>query len=736
PLSLNLGPLSIHELAVALKFSDPPAIDVTTSADLTLGPLFAFADGIGVKAAIVPEPGGWLGDRNLRFGFVPPRQYGIDLNAAPITGGGALSIGDHAYRGALALKLESFGLSVFAILNTRLPGGAPGYSFAGSIFGEFNVPLAFGFVLTGLGGVVGLNRRAETAAMQRALFAGNLDKLLFPADPIQNAGTILDTMAALLPVAEGTHLFGPAARIGWGRPQIIDVKLGVIVEVGDVPRIVLLGSLGVVLPDKANALIQLNLSFLGLIDFETGTIDFDAALVNSRILSFPVTGDGAIRTGWGPRIEHVAAFGGMHPLFPKPANLPKLRPFSINFGTNNPKLTLRGYQAITANSLQFGARVDLYAEGPSIWPFGQFAARGFAQFDTLIYFNPFQFDARLGGALDLLRNGHPIAGLGFKLHLRGPNRFQIDGDVWAHVLGIRVAFGISHAWGPRRSLPTVKADPVRVLRDALETLAGFEPIAPAGRKGGVGFVQGDQDEGAVDPLGGVRLVQRALPLQVAIQKIGEARIPASATRLDLVVYDGAGQPAPVVDASEDFVRGHFFPLSDGEKLRATAFERHKAGFELHADTLTGPIEAAIEDRYHYEVIEIPVDQTDPIRLRGTASFATGGLGPIAPVRSGGPGARNRNAGTEPDLKGDGFVSAEIAAKMLSEPDPARRAPGDLQSRLRAGEVTDRTLTAAINRAAEAEAQDGIRDVSNPVVADYIVAAGAAAAAGPLEPADV
>ena len=619
PLELRIGPLGVHEIGLNLSFADPFTVTLRTTADLTIGPLFAMAEGMGVAASLVPAVDGVLGDRDIAFGFVSPTGYAVALTATPISGGGLLSVGDNEYRGALALKFATFGLSAFAILNTRMPDGGRGFSFAGSIFAEFNVPLGFGFFLTGVGGVVGINRTVNTDALRTVLFEGRLDNLLFPADPIQNARTILADMAAILPVREGTHLFGPVARIAWGTPTLIEAKLGVVVEVGPNLRILILGGLNMNLPTRDTALVAFNITFFGEIDFGAGTIGFDATLTNSRVLTWPVSGDAAVRTGWAPRLEHMMSVGGLHPLFPKPANLPDLRRVTINFGTNNPKITISGYSALTTNSLQFGARADLYAKGPKIRLVGQLAAEGWIYLDALVYFDPFAFDVKVGGGINLLRNGSVVAGLGFELRLRGPNTFKINGKVWVTVCGIDVDFGINHSWGSAQSLPTANVDPVAVLRLALEKAGGFEPIPPRGRTSGVGFARGDAVAAAVDPLGGVRLVQRAVPLGVRIEKIGEAQVAASAGLLDLRAFGTGGAPVVVGRAELDFVRGHFFRIPNSEKLRATAFERHKAGFEIAAEALTGPVGTAIVETYSYEIIEIPVDQEDPLALHGVGA---------------------------------------------------------------------------------------------------------------------
>ena len=616
PLDVDLGPISLYELIVELDWATDLSTTVMITADAQLGPLYAFVENAGIVLTLVPAPSGdgVIGKYDIKFGFKPPTGYAVALEADPIEGGGYLSVDGTEYRGALALKFQAFSFAAFAILNTQLPGGRKGFSMAASIFGEFNIALGYGFFLTGVGGVIGINRTVDTDALRDVLYEGRMDNLLFPADPIPNAKTILDDMAAVLPAREGQYLFGPVARISWGQPNLVDVKLGVILEVGGEIRILILGGLACSLPTRDAGLVVLTLSFFGEIDFAAGTIDFDASLQGSRVLSWPISGDTAIRTGWAPRIQHVASFGGLHPRYPRPSNLPELRRMSINFGTNNPKITLSAYQAVTMNSLQFGARADLYAKGPKISLVGQVAAEGIAYFDALIYFNPFAFDVALGGGLSLLVDGDVVCGLGFKLRLTGPNTIKIDGKVWVTVCGIDVDFNIKHTWGKPQSLPTATVDGVAALRTAITASKVFEPVAPQGRSSGVTFRTATDVDTAIDPIGGVRFVQRAVPLGVKLQKIGEAKVSGPAT-LDLKVLDNGAEVAPT-SAKLEFVRGHFFELTEAERLRTPAFESHKAGFEFAADDLAVRVADAVTAEYTYEVIEIPVedDRNKPLSL--------------------------------------------------------------------------------------------------------------------------
>ena len=605
PVNFDTDVVNIDSASLSFDLSDPFTVAIGLTGDLRLGPLFLAAEGIGVQFKLIEAEEGILGDRDLDFAFKAPSGYAVALDNGPISGGGTISVFDHEYRGALALQFEKFGFSAFAILNSQLENGAKGYSFAASIFGTFNVPLGYGFFLTGVGGFLGINRTILADEVRRVLYEGRLDNLLFPSDPIGSARTILADMAAILPVASGQHVVGPVARISWGKPTLINVTLGVLLEFGEIVGVDLVGSVTSVLPSKDKALVHLTYSFYGEIDFGQKSIAFDGSLTGSRVLSWTVDGDTAIRTGWGGQRDHIASFGGFHPAYPRPANWPHLRRLSINFGTNNPKITLSGYTAITFNSLQFGAEAYMYAKGPKIRFIGRVAAEGEVYFHALIYFDPFGFDIALGGEIRLLVNGKNRAELGFSLNLSGPNTYRIRGKVWVKICRIKVKFGVNHTWGSEKTLPTPKADPAVILVEALESNLSYEVVPPETRRSGVNFVDDENDAVILDPIGGIRFVQRAVPLGIQIEKVGEAQVVGN-NIVDIEVRQGGVQQSPEPENLE-FVRGHFFQLSEPERLRSPEIEEFKAGFEVSSTDLEVDVQKAIREEYAYEVIRLPPD---------------------------------------------------------------------------------------------------------------------------------
>jgi hypothetical protein len=611
PLEIDLEVVRILGLTVALDWAEALNLETRVEGELEIGPLFARADGIGVRATVVNRPG-VLGRRDLDFGFVPPIGYAVSLDVPALTGGGLVEDEDEEYRGALSLTFQTFGISAFAILDTQLPGGREGFSFAASIFGEFNAPLGFGFFLTGVGGVVGINRTVDTKVLRSALYEGRFDNLLFPEDPIENADSILETMAEVLPGREGQHLFGPVARIGWGQPMRANVTLGVVIEVGDETRILILGGMTSDLPSNDAAVVALELSFFGEIDFAEQTLAFDATLKNSRIVTYTVNGEVAIRSGWGERGPQIASFGGLHPKFPRPPSLSDLKQISIAFGSNNPRVSVGGYCALTLNTIQFGARAELYVKGPDYPIVGQLAAEGFFEFDALITYQPFGFVVSLAGGISLLREGNEVLAINFDVTFSGPNRFKIDGKVWGTALGQDIKIPIKASWGSEQTLPPPQVDAVAALQEALERTS-LEPAGgPGPRVSAVSHRTPEEGEAAaLDPLGGARLNQTAVPLRVTLDKIGEAEVSGPRT-LDVELREpgGAAFRGETRPVRSDFVRDHFFKLSGAERLRGTAFDNLVSGLSLkHAWITTSPGDA-IEAEYKYERIHIPAEQAD------------------------------------------------------------------------------------------------------------------------------
>ena len=171
-----------------------------------------------------------------------------------VTGGGFV---DHdpetrpLHGRARARRSRPSGLGAIVVVDTQLPGDPDGWALFASIFATFpSLPLGFGFFLSGVGGLVCLNRTMDAEAIADGLKSGAVDAILFPDDPLDDAELIISQLDAWFPLAEGSAVFGVAATITWGTPKaIVTGQLGVMVSFPDLD-IAVLGSVLMALPDR------------------------------------------------------------------------------------------------------------------------------------------------------------------------------------------------------------------------------------------------------------------------------------------------------------------------------------------------------------------------------------------------------------------------------------------------------------------------------------------------------
>ena len=436
--SLRLGPLAVNEIALRLFVPPDRSADLALSASVglsgELGPVAFVIDKIGFQIEARFTPGN-LGPLDLQPGFKPPNGVGLAIDAEVVHGGGFLSF-DTAkgeYSGAMFLEFEG-GIAVTALglITTRLPDGAKGYSLMVIVTAEGFTPiqLGYGFSLTGIGGLVAINRTFDEAALRGGLKNHTLDSVMFPHDPIRNAPQILSNLNKVFPPANGHHLFGPMVQISWGTPVLITADVGVVLEFGARLRLLILAQVVAILPKPENDLVRLQMDAVGVLDFDQGTAALDATLYDSRLLQkFALTGDMAMRMNWEGSPNFALAIGGLHPAFNPPPNFPKLDRIAINLSAgDNPRIRCEAYFALTSNTVQFGARLELYASASG------FSIQGETGFDVLIQLDPFYFLAEFYAQVQLKHGSTNLFKVRVEGALAGPRPLHIKGKATFEVL--------------------------------------------------------------------------------------------------------------------------------------------------------------------------------------------------------------------------------------------------------------------------------------------------------------
>ena len=604
PLHLSLGPVTLPTLYLVTGVdSSGIPIEISAALGLTLGPIQAAVDRIGLKGLITfPDHGGNLGPADLAISFKPPNGLGIAIDAGVVAGGGYILFDPDKgqYAGVLDVALaEIIQVKVIAVLDTKLPDGSAGFAFLLIITFDFPpIELGFGFTLNGVGGLGGVNRTMNTDALHAGLRAHTLNNILFPPDPIANAPQIISTIESFFPAAEGRYIFGPMLELGWGTPTLITLAIGVILEVPDPIRLVLLGLIDAGLPTTDEALIELHIDVLGVLDFGAKTLSIDGSLYDSHVLIYSLAGDLALRLNWGDDPNFVFSLGGFNPHFDTTGlDMPNMHRLSVSIGDgDNPRISANSYFAITSNTVQFGANVEAYASAAG------FSIHGYLGYDVLIIVSPFSFEFDFSAGFDVSFEGHSLCGLHVDGLFAGPRPWHLHGDASIDILFFSVSVSLDLTWGD--STPAILPQKP-VLPDLLPALAdprNWSAILPSNTSQAVTLSAPKPDDTTlrVHPIGVLSVREKVVPLDLQITRYGNAT-PSDGNLFaisDVQINNDEEARQPIQDY---FAAGQFLSLSDADKISAPSFEKYDAGITIGSSTIVAgsdsPRTVVYEERY-------------------------------------------------------------------------------------------------------------------------------------------
>jgi Family of unknown function (DUF6603) len=576
---LSLGPINVEEFALAvrstLEANKPPELAVTAGLGLggAIGPIGFSIDNIGVRLELIFADGN-AGPFDIKTGFKPPTGLGIVVDAGAVTGGGFLSFDEDKGRYVGILQLDVYGIAVKAIgiLDTKLPSGANGFSFLIVVSAEFQpIQLGFGFTLNGVGGLMGIHRTIAVDALQAGIRAGTATRFLFPEDPVRDAVQLISDLSTVFPPAQGRFIFGPMALIGWGSPTLIKATIGVILEVPEPIRLVILGQISTTLPSEDAPIVELHLDILGVIDFGQKRMSIDASLHDSHVAAFDFSGDMAMRLSWGPDPNFALAVGGFNPHFQPPAGFPSLKRVTIALGAgDNPRLSLKAYLAVTSNTRQIGALAEIYAEA------GGFNVYGWLGFDALIIMSPLSFIVDIDGGIALRRGTSVLAGVTLHATLSGPSPWHAKGKACLSCFFFDICVPFDKTFGEDNQVELPPTNPQPLLVAAVADPRNWSGSLPFGVTQVVSIAAGSTADSFLNPAGALTLRQTVLPLNRTLTKFG-ATAPAGPNRYDLNTVVLGTDTVEFDTYSDFFAAAEFEEMSDDVKLSRPSFERMGAG---------------------------------------------------------------------------------------------------------------------------------------------------------------
>ncbi len=617
PINKTISIVQLDTLSVGLKIGDTADLVVAVTGAVTLGPLTVIVDKIGIKLSLAQatsgQPQGILGGLDLKFGFKPPDGIGLAIDSSFAKGGGYLFFDNEKqeYAGILQLDVKGIAVKGIGILNTKLPDGKPGFSLLIIISAEFQpIQLGYGFTLNGVGGLLGLNRTVIVEVLREGIRNRTLDSILFPKDPIRDAPKIISDLKSVFPPAEGHFVFGPMAKIGWGTPTLITGDVGVAVELPDPIRIILLGKIRAALPTEKQALVRINTDVLGILDFEKNTLSIDASIYDSKLLQYDLTGDMALRASWGAEPLFILSIGGFNPRFQPPPGFPSLSRLQVSLGVgNNPRLNLQAYLALTSNTAQFGALLELYAEASG------FNISGHLGFDTLFQFSPFEFIGDISGGVAFRQGDTTLAAVNLDGTLSGPRPWHARGTASISLfLFLEASVSFDEKWGEEAPvvLPAIDVwegfkdtEEILGLKSTLKDTRNWSALLPSGSSRMVSYRNTGETSGkvVVDPFGTLVVRQKVAPLDHKLTRFGNA-VPAGDTYFKINNVTVGGISLPFSREDDFFAPAQFDDMSVDEKLSLPSFVKMQSGVNIGYGAVSSdkPVEADLE--YETRVIDL------------------------------------------------------------------------------------------------------------------------------------
>jgi hypothetical protein len=312
---------------------------------------------------------------------------------------------------------------------------------------------------------------------------------------------------------------------------------------------------------------------------------------------------------YGDQPDFVLTVGGFHPAFKPPAlPFPVPKRISINLlNSDVGRIGVEGYFAITSNTAQFGAHAELFLG------LGAFSVHGHLDFDALFQFSPFSFEIEISAGMSVKVFGVGLFSVSLDFTLSGPTPWEARGSASISLLFFSIGVDFDITWGEKRDIPLPPVTVLPLLKGELDKPESWRVNNPAGGAPLVTLrsLPSDEVDVVLHPLGTVVVQQRAVPLDIRVDKVGnEAAVDVSSAHVEV----DSGGLVKLTDAGDMFALAQFQNLSDADKLSLPSFERQNAGVELAPDGTATTSARAVRRGARYEQVVIDEQVRTPTHL--------------------------------------------------------------------------------------------------------------------------
>ena len=299
-------------------------------------------------------------------------------------------------------------------------------------------------------------------------------------------------------------------------------------------------------------------------------------LFDSRVVFLTIEGEMGLLVAFGDDANFVVSVGGFHPRFsPPPLPFPSPRRIAVSLlNSSSARVRIEGYFGVTSNTAQFGARVEVF------FGLDEINVQGHLVFDALFQFSPFYFIIEISASFSVKVFGVGLFSVGVRGSLEGPGPWHIKGHGSISLLFWSIGVDFQTTWGESEDtqLPPITIMPL--LQNEMGKTETWRALLPASSNLLVSLRGMSATEAALilHPVGVLHISQRALPLEIKLDKVGNQK-PSDVNRLSIAVTGGLAKKD---DAFEQFAPAQFQNFSDADKLSKPAFAPERSGVDLSA----------------------------------------------------------------------------------------------------------------------------------------------------------
>ena len=501
------------------------------------------------------------------------------MDASAVKGGGFISIDQETgeFFGVLDLNIiNKIGVGGFLLCD---PGTAKGHFFSLVVLlsARFNpgIPLGLGFSLTAVGGTLGLNRELSRDAIQNGVRTGSLDQVFFVQDIQKHLAEMKSNVLAYFPAKKGQFFFGILGEITF--EPLVKCAFGLLLQLPKPTEIIIVGALKV---NAAEGLVRINVYFAGGINFEEG-MWFDSSIVDSKIVGLSISGDMAFRLNWGGQKGFLISIGGFHPAY-KPEeglHVGTMNRLAMKLDYSILKISFESYLAVTSNTFQIGARLDLKVG----WE--RFGLVGYASYDALFQFDPFMFLFNAQAAVSVQIGSTKLLTAYLNLDVQGPAPWIIAGYAKFTVLLMSVKVKFTKTWGDRApELPSKTVEVFPILETEWKKDNNWS--VDNGDSSGTTLVTlfGHKTANKVlHPDGSLTFNQSSIPFytQESLEKMDLCNdaVPSDYDSLKMSLLNGQVIEKAAIEQN-DFAPALYKNMTIREKLDSESYVKYNSGFTL------------------------------------------------------------------------------------------------------------------------------------------------------------